>query len=422
MVWYADGSIQVEANGQVATGTGTAFLKNVRIGDGLTIAGSASMHELTNIASDTQLTFSPPYTGAAGAGKQYRIAPIQGYVKEAADRLREVLRQVGPFMASEALQALAEAETDQERRAAVSLGRVDNTADAEKPASEPQRQAFVERVEGKGLSQNDLTNERAQKLDSVQSGAQKNPDAVTITEAQAGAEAGFRSWSPVRVHNAINGWYAAALKTTIDGLVSAIAKRLPAASGTFTGAVNKIFFNSPGVTDAQLAANVSYAGAIEIREINEVAQTKGGSSDYAPGVTFHYGGYAVNRLWMSTSGNLFWGQSRVLRDTDTETGANANGVYVKFPDGTLIVWGQRTITPSAANNVSEHFFTTPAAFTLSHPVACSISGFNPANTNSYQILYDRIVLTAESQVRLQFSATAVQPYGVAFTAIGRWKP
>ena len=74
MVWYADGSIQVAANGQVATGTGTAFLKNVRIGDGLTIAGGASMHEVTNIASDTQLTFSPPFTGAAGAGKQYRIA------------------------------------------------------------------------------------------------------------------------------------------------------------------------------------------------------------------------------------------------------------------------------------------------------------------------------------------------------------
>ena len=88
MVWYADGSIQVAANGQVATGTGTAFLKNVRIGDGLTIAGGASMHEVTNIASDTQLTFSPPFTGAAGAGKQYRIAPIQGYVKEAADLLR----------------------------------------------------------------------------------------------------------------------------------------------------------------------------------------------------------------------------------------------------------------------------------------------------------------------------------------------
>lgn len=109
MVWYADGSIQVAANGQVATGTGTAFLKNVRIGDGLTIAGSTSMHEVTNIASDTQLTFSPPYTGAAGAGKQYRIAPIQGYVKEAADLLRALTQNLGSFANNANLTALAAA-------------------------------------------------------------------------------------------------------------------------------------------------------------------------------------------------------------------------------------------------------------------------------------------------------------------------
>lgn len=109
MVWYADGSIQVAANGQVATGTGTAFLKNVRIGDGLTIAGSASMHEVTNIASDTQLTFSPPFTGAAGSGKQYRIAPIQGYVKEAADLLRALTQNLGSFANNANLTALAAA-------------------------------------------------------------------------------------------------------------------------------------------------------------------------------------------------------------------------------------------------------------------------------------------------------------------------
>ncbi|MDQ7987084.1 pyocin knob domain-containing protein [Pseudomonas sp. G34] len=109
MVWYADGSIQVAANGQVATGTGTAFLKNVRAGDGLTIAGSASMHEVTNIASDTQLTFSPPYTGAAGSGKQYRIAPIQGYVKEAADLLRALTQNLGSFANNANLTALAAA-------------------------------------------------------------------------------------------------------------------------------------------------------------------------------------------------------------------------------------------------------------------------------------------------------------------------
>lgn len=108
-MWYSAGTIEVPADGQVATGTATAFLKNVRIGDGLTIAGSASMHEVTNIASDTQLTFSPPYSGAAGAGKQYRIAPIQGYVKEAADLLRALTQNLGSFANNANLTALAAA-------------------------------------------------------------------------------------------------------------------------------------------------------------------------------------------------------------------------------------------------------------------------------------------------------------------------
>lgn len=107
MLWYSDGSIQVAANGQMAAGTGTAFLRNVRVGDGLTIAGSTSLHEVTNIASDTQLTFAPPYTGAAGAGKAYRIAPIQGYVKEAADLLRQFTQQFGTIASNQNLSALA---------------------------------------------------------------------------------------------------------------------------------------------------------------------------------------------------------------------------------------------------------------------------------------------------------------------------
>lgn len=188
MVWYADGSIQVAANGQVATGTGTAFLKNVRIGDGLTIAGSASMHEVTNIASDTQLTFSPPFDGAAGAGKQYRIVPIQGYVKEAADRLREVLREAGPLIVSEALQALADATTDQERRAVVALGKVDNTADIDKPLSQAM-------------------------LDALGSSSQKNPDLVTQAEAEEGTGTALRSWPVVRVWQAIAAWVSANLGT-----------------------------------------------------------------------------------------------------------------------------------------------------------------------------------------------------------------
>lgn len=95
MSWYGDGTLQVAANGTVATGTGTAFIGNVRIGDGITIAGSTALHEVTGVSSDTQLTFQPPYAGAAGSGKVYRIAPVLGYDKDLSDAFNQIRLQWG---------------------------------------------------------------------------------------------------------------------------------------------------------------------------------------------------------------------------------------------------------------------------------------------------------------------------------------
>ena len=41
-MWYSSGTITATDNSNIVTGTGTAFLANVRIGDGITIAGSRS--------------------------------------------------------------------------------------------------------------------------------------------------------------------------------------------------------------------------------------------------------------------------------------------------------------------------------------------------------------------------------------------
>ena len=215
MSWYSDGTIEVAEGGDVATGTGTAFIANVRVGDGIAIAGSATLHEVTNIASNLQLTFQPPFAGQAGNGLAYRIAPVQGYVKRAADRLAQIVADYGDTLA-----ALGDEETRQlvielaenitpaglelmgkatatEQRQVLSLDRVDNTPDAEKPVSTPQLQALnakagaeevaaalagkagteqvvqglagkVDKEAGKGLSHNDLTDELYQKLASIE--------------------------------------------------------------------------------------------------------------------------------------------------------------------------------------------------------------------------------------------------------------
>src|SRR5690606_12135578 len=108
-MWYGSGTIQVAANGTTATGTGTQFLGNVRVGDGIAIQGSASLHEVTGVTSNTQLTFSPPYAGGAGSGKAFRIVPVLGYDKDLSDAFNALRLEFGDQLSN--LQPWATAPT-----------------------------------------------------------------------------------------------------------------------------------------------------------------------------------------------------------------------------------------------------------------------------------------------------------------------
>ena len=81
-MWYSQGTITATKNSAVINGAGTSFLQGVRVGDGITIVGSTSLHEVISVASNTQLTIKPAYAGTTGAGKQYAVAPVLGYDKD----------------------------------------------------------------------------------------------------------------------------------------------------------------------------------------------------------------------------------------------------------------------------------------------------------------------------------------------------
>lgn len=109
MPWYGVGTITIAANGTTATGTGTQFIGNVRVGDGIAIQGSASLHEVTGVTSNTQLSFSPPYAGTAGSGKAFRIVPVLGYDKDLSDAFNQLRLQFGDQLSN--LQPWATAPT-----------------------------------------------------------------------------------------------------------------------------------------------------------------------------------------------------------------------------------------------------------------------------------------------------------------------
>ncbi|ARD12818.1 tail fiber domain-containing protein [Pseudomonas savastanoi] len=99
MPWYKTGTVSVTQNSNAVIGSGTAFIANSRVGDGFR-GPDGGWYEVTNIASDTAMSISPNYQGASNSAGGYALAPLQGYVKESADRLRALVLQYGDKLAA----------------------------------------------------------------------------------------------------------------------------------------------------------------------------------------------------------------------------------------------------------------------------------------------------------------------------------
>lgn len=98
MPWYRVGTVAITAGQTTVTGTGTNFSANGRVGDAF-LGPDGRWYEVTNIPSGTVLSILPAYQGATVSGGTYALAPMQGYVKESADRLRQLVTQFGDTLA-----------------------------------------------------------------------------------------------------------------------------------------------------------------------------------------------------------------------------------------------------------------------------------------------------------------------------------
>lgn len=108
MAWYKTGTLTIAANATSVTGVGTQFASNARVGDGLR-GPNGQWYEIVNIASETVLGIFPAYAGPAVTNSaNWVIAPIQGYVKESADRLRALIASLG-YVDNPRIKSLAEA-------------------------------------------------------------------------------------------------------------------------------------------------------------------------------------------------------------------------------------------------------------------------------------------------------------------------
>lgn len=127
MSWYRSGTVSVTNGSTLVSGTGTAFIANTRSGDAF-IGPDGNVYEITNAATESALSIAPPYQGATASGQAYGVAPMQGYVKASADRLRQVVEEYATTI--ESIQPWATASTPAAAREDLELG-TSSTQDAD---------------------------------------------------------------------------------------------------------------------------------------------------------------------------------------------------------------------------------------------------------------------------------------------------
>lgn len=107
MAWYKAGTCSVTKGSTTVTGTGTAWVDNVRIGSDGFVGPDGLLYEVSKVVSATEITLATAYKGTTTTAGAYAIAPIQGYTKELADKAAALIDQFSD--AVDALTARAQA-------------------------------------------------------------------------------------------------------------------------------------------------------------------------------------------------------------------------------------------------------------------------------------------------------------------------
>ncbi|GGJ06696.1 hypothetical protein [Halopseudomonas pertucinogena] len=190
-MWYSQGTVAATNDSNVITGTGTAFIENVRIGDGITIQGSQSLHEVIGIASNAQLTIRPAYNGPSGSGKQYAIAPVLGYDKDLSDAFNRLRLEIGDYLTN--LHELNDWVLDPTRDAIEAASQASDSASAAAQSEQASAQsatasagsanAAAQSEQASGQSATDAAASAAAAAQSEQVASQKASDAAGSADA-----------------------------------------------------------------------------------------------------------------------------------------------------------------------------------------------------------------------------------------------
>jgi len=124
-----------------------------------------------------------------------------------------------------------------------------------------------------------------------------------------------------------------------------------------------------------------------------------------------------NRTWTRTYYNSAWSAWANLNNNDITptTGTNANGTYIRHPEGTQICWNKFSITPSA-NNPTGKTWTYPAVFTGEPTIQVTADTTVPMDSVK---MVSQANATATSATIYVYRVNNTGTY-MNMTAFGRW--
>lgn len=90
MSWYKTGTVAINNGSTTVTGTGTAWVDNVDVGEGILLPDGRT-YEITGVVSNTSLTIGRAYLGSNTSGQAYEIQPFRGRIAGLTARANSLL-------------------------------------------------------------------------------------------------------------------------------------------------------------------------------------------------------------------------------------------------------------------------------------------------------------------------------------------
>lgn len=367
MPWYRTGTVAITAGQNTVTGTGTNFSANVRVGDAFQ-GPDGRWYEVTNIASSKVLSILPVYQGETVAAGSYGLAPMQGYVKESADRLRAITDGM------ESIEADVEAAHQSALDAAASATAAGASADQASQdrtaaqAAAGAAQASQQAAAGSSTS----AGQSAQAALGYRNSAQTSASQASASADAAAASAAAAAESEHNVSHKANSGANSDI-TSLSGLTTPLS-------------VNQGGTGGGTAADARASLGLKSAAVADI--VGAVSQVGGVPT-----------GAIISR------------------------GSNANGEYVKYADGTQICWQSRTDTTAISSSGSSVFFSAPIEW--SFPVefvgtpACNVMA-RRGGSITWNSPVSIPTTTSFSYYHVGAASMASGGFNVQLFAIGRW--